>query len=619
MSQWRIVHIVGLLMLLVSLGLAGGWIIGRARVAPVVMANDPSPVVKPGELPAPPSASAPVLETPRPPAEPIRSTRFDNIAKMRGVEFNYMRGETGEYWLPETMGGGVGWVDFDGDGRLDLYCVQGCQLPSDETGRFSAVLYRNRGSAIWDEVPRSAGPANRGYGMGTVVGDVDNDGFDDIYVTNFGIDTFWHNEGDGTFTEGGVDAGLHSARWSTSAAFGDLDRDGDLDLFVGNYVEQNPAIVCVDPASGNRKYCGPDYYDGQPCDLFENGGNGQFSDVSVTAGVARSDGKALGVVIADLLLNDGVPEIFVANDLRPNFLYRQHGNALEFEEVGFALGAAVNAEGIREANMGIACADYDGDNDLDLYVTHYYMEHDTLWENQGGRGFADMTRRAGLSLPTLRQLSWGTNFIDYDNDGWLDLFVTSGHINDTGSGTIPYAMTPQLFHNQGAKGTPVRFTAVQGSAGNYFRQAYVGRASAAADFDRDGRIDLAVGHHHKPFALLHNRSEAASAIGFQLVGISSNRSAIGTRVTITFLDDSGTERRIMREVIGGGSYLAADSRELLFGIGNAEVVKSLEVRWPSGATSRHEGLKPGGYWVVREGKPVEEFTPFVGASANDMK
>jgi hypothetical protein len=599
MAESRPSHVAIVLLLLAASGLGGGWLLGRTRA----LSRD-----------AAPRAESRVRVEPKTPigssnvaAEPARSEaavplpRFENIAAKLGVQFDYMRGETGDYWLPETMGGGVAWLDFDGDGRMDLFCVQGCQLPSDDSGRFAAVLYRNVPGSEWVEVPKSAGPSNTGYGVGVTVGDIDNDGFDDIYVTNFGPHTFWVNHGDGTFSERSAAADLRCSQWGTSAAFGDLDRDGDLELFVTNYAQHDPNIRCTDPATGRRKYCGPDYFDGQPCVLFENEGAGRFNDISASAGIARSDGKSLGVVIADLLDEDGVPEIFVANDLKPNFLFRQAGAPLHFEEAGFALGAAVNAEGVREANMGIACGDYDEDADLDLYVTHYYMEHDTLWENQGSRGFSDVTKRVGLGLPTMRQLSWGTNFIDYDNDGWLDLFVTSGHINDSGVGTIPYAMTPQLFRNLGSQTKPVRFSDVSARAGSYFQQQYVGRSSATADFDLDGRVDLAVGHHHKPFAVLHNESEAGNAIGLILVGKQSNRGAIGARITV-ILKDGDAERRITRELIGGGSYISADSREVVVGVGQATQVRAVEIRWPSGLVSRYEQLHAGSYWIMREGE-----------------
>ncbi len=612
-------------LVLISLaGLGGGWWLGRgalplsnsdsagadSRVVATSGAN--SKPVNSGQVP---TVARSESRGPRP--------QFVNVAERLGITFNYVRGETGESWLPETMGGGVAWLDFDGDGRLDLFFVQGCQLPRDDSGRHAATLFRNSGGDAWHEVPRWAGPSNARYGIGVAVADANNDGFDDVLVTNFGDDTFYVNEGDGTFRECGAAVGLASPLWGTSAAFGDLDRDGDLDLFVANYVEHDTSIVCRSPGSGRRKYCGPDYFQGQHSLLFDNRGDGEFADLSAASGIVRPDSKGLGVVIADLLddqfTDEVLPEIFVANDLRPNFLFRHAASGasgrpdpalVRFDEVGFELGAAVNAEGIREANMGIACGDYDEDGDLDLYVTHYYMEHDTLWQNQSGRGFRDVTKVAGLSLPTLRQLSWGTNFIDFDNDGWLDLFVTSGHLNSEDGSNTPYAMHPQLFRNLGSQGKPVRFADVSPQAGAYFAETFVGRASATADFDRDGDLDLAVGHHHKPAAVLENRTAGrGNAIGFVLIGRESNRSAIGARVTCV-MEAAGAERRLVREIIGGGSYLSADSRDVLVGLGPAERVKELQIRWPSGRCGRFENIEAGGYWLLREGEPPRRFREF---------
>ncbi len=634
MPTCRVIAAASGLMLLGLAGLGSGWWLARSPADASPSLEDVATVHRPAtrrsDRAATP-ADLPVV----PPSARRASPRFIDVAARHGVAFSYVRGETGDYWLPETMGGGVGWIDYDGDGRPDLYLVQGCQLPEDRTGAPANVLYRNTGSGRWSEVPRWATAAVTAYGMGVAVGDVDNDGFDDIYVTNFGPHAFYHNQGDGTFREAAASFGLGSAGWGTSAAFGDLNRDGNLDLFVANYVEHDPRIVCRDPITNRRVYCGPDYYAGQQDLLYENSGDGRFADVSTASGIAPQDGKGLGVVIADLLDDDGWPDIFVANDLRHNLLFRNKAGgrsdaadaaatpaarAIEFDEVGFELGAAVNGEGVREANMGIACGDFDGDGHLDLYVTHYYMEHDTLWKSQDGKSFHDVTKMVGLSLPTLPQLSWGTNVIDCDNDGWLDLFVTSGHINDSNGGAIPYAMRPQLFQNLSAAAKPGRFVDVSTSAGPYFLDQFVGRGSAAADFDRDGAMDLAVTHHHRPAAILANRtSPRGSAIGFRLVGRRSNRSAIGARVTVTVAGPSEGERRLMREVVGGGSYLSADTRDVLVGLGDADRAARVEVRWPSGLVSRFEGLEAGRYWTVREGAPLGDGELFESASDDGLR
>jgi hypothetical protein len=630
-AKTRLLCAVAALAAVTGTGFGLGWMLaGNPRLGTAGTAAPPAPAIGPVAVTL--GTARPSVDTVGGARAPVAATRpqFTDVAAQFGVHFTYFRGETGDFWLPETMGGGAAWLDYDGDGWLDLYFVQGCQLPEDRSGDHVNVLYRNTGHGSWQEVPRWAASSDAGYGMGVAVGDVDNDGFDDVYVTNYGPDAFYHNHGDGTFSEATQASGLGCPLWGTSAAFGDLKRNGTLDLFVCNYVHVDPAIQCRDPGTNKRKYCGPDYYRGQPDALYDNTGDGRFTEVSQPAGVSREDGKGLGVVIADLLDSDGWPEIFVANDLVANFLFRNLGgrtnaaapddradapsaaaDALRFEEVGVAVGAAFNDEGIREANMGIACADYDENGQLDLYVTHYFMEHDTLWQNVGPAGFRDVTKPAGLGLPTLAQLSWGTNFIDYDNDGWLDLFVTSGHINDYGESTVPYAMRPQLFYNAAGREQPVRFHEVSGQAGRYFAERYVGRGSAAADYDRDGRMDLVVTHHHRPAAVLHNESEPVGhALGLRLVGTRSNRTAFGARVLVTLDDPAGTQRRLMREIVGGGSYLCADARELLVGTGTADRADAVEVHWPSGAVHRYAGLTCGGYWIIREGELQPRFTSF---------
>jgi hypothetical protein len=510
------------------------------------------------------------------------------------------------------MGGGCAWLDYDADGWLDLLFIQGSQLGAKESGEHVEVLYRGVPGSTWERVPEWAAPLDRGYGMGVAIADVDNDGFEDVYITNFGPDSFHQNNGDGTFTDRTEVAGLGCPLWGTSAAFGDLDRDGDLDLVVANYVEHDPEIRCVHPGSQRRKYCGPEYYAGQKVILYENREGLGFADVSESSGVARDNTKGLGVVIADLVGDDGWLDVFVANDELPNFLFhnctsessgrRSQGKPpLRFKEVGYQLGAAVNAEGVHEANMGIACGDFDRDGRLDLYVTHYFMEHDTLWRNLGPNGFEDVTKSVGLALPTLNRLSWGTNFIDCDNDGWLDLFVTCGHISDLGDGSVPYAMQPQLLQNLGSVRRPPRFRDVTWQAGEYFHERFVGRSSAAGDYNRDGRIDLAVGHHHRPAAILTNTTEGAGrAVGIELLGQKSTRTAIGTRLILRPANATDAAHTVVAEYVGGGSYLAASTAPILIGLGSSTGRFDAELRWPSGAVTRATGLEADGCWLLCE-------------------
>ncbi len=625
------------LVFLTLAGLATGWLISGPVAPPE--AGEPGPDHA-AELPSvdalaqATTAEAPSVPASRRPEASIdlrsllggsqRSSRsqpaFREVTEELKVHFVYFRGETGEYWLPEAQGGGVAWLDYDGDGRLDLFFTQGCQLPVDRSGTHVDVLYRNVEGRPWQRVPQWAAPSDPGYGMGVAVGDFDNDGFPDVFVGNYGVDSLYVNNGDGTFSlRTGV--GIGSPGWTSSAATADLDRDGDLDLYAATYIQFVPYIQCATP-TGRGKYCGPDYYDGEQDLLLVNDGRGIFWNMVEPAGVVvPKKGKGLGVVIADLIGNDGWPEIFVANDLQPNFLFVNltgkrepvtgsdgPWRALRFEEKAFELGAAVNAEGVREANMGIACGDFDNDLDLDLYVTHYFMEHDTLWRNESNDYFLDVTKPVGLSVPTLQQLSWGTQFIDYDNDGWLDIFITSGHINDDGVPVIPYAMRPQLMHNLG--GTTVRFVEVSNQAGPYFQRSYVGRSSAAGDFDRDGRVDLAVLHHHVPASVLRNETDASyHFLGLQLVGIQSPRSGIGARVLVE-LDNPTGPNTLLREIVGGGSYLSNDATELLIGLGSAQRIVRLSIRWPSGREQSFTDVPLDRWLRIYEGRPeLHELLP----------
>ncbi len=622
-------HAVSALILIILAGLGTGWFLSgslapTAEPVPAAPADRPLADVPPSTLAHTETSRS--EQAPEKPPVDLRSLlgtddrrgrtpqpSFVEVSEELGVRFEYFRGETGDYWLPEAQGGGVAWFDYDGDGRLDLFFSQGCQLPWQGDDKHVDVLYRNAGTTRWQRVPRWAAPSDPGYGMGVAVGDLDNDGFPDLFVGNYGPDVLYINNGDGTFSML-ADAGVGAPGWTSSAATADLDRDGDLDLYAATYIQFVPHIRCATP-TGRGKYCGPDYYEGEQDVLLVNDGRGYFWNMVEPAGVVvPRKGKGLGVVIADLIGNDGWPEIFVANDLQPNFLFVNRTAAEgslppsdgpwrvpRFREQAFELGAALNAEGIREANMGIACGDFDNDLDLDLYVTHYFMEHDTLWRNERHEYFLDVTKPVGLSVPTLQQLSWGTQFIDYDNDGWLDIFITSGHINDDGVPTIPYAMRPQLMHNLG--GSVVRFVEVTGQAGPYFARTYVGRSSAAGDFDRDGRIDLAVLHHHAPAAILQNQTETDHHfIGLQFVGIESVRSGIGTRVTLE-LDNPSGPQLLMREIPGGGSYLSNDAHELLIGLGTSTRIKRMTIRWPSGREQTFTDVPVDRWLRVYEGRP----------------
>jgi hypothetical protein len=533
---------------------------------------------------------------------------FDELSQTLGVHFQHQQGDNGEYWLPEAMGGGAAWFNLDGDCWQDLFFVQGKRSTF---GR--DVLFRNDRGKRFARSREDAVPADPEFGQGVAAGDFNNDGFDDLYVTNFTRHRLYRNNGDGTLADATASAGLGagSELWGTSVAFGDLDGDGDLDLVVCNYAEY-VQLHCKDSITGERRYCGPESYKGRPIVFLHNLGDGRFRDDSQATGLGEPIGKCLGVVVARMIDDENSPQVFIANDLTSNFFFRKKpstGGEPRYHEMAGDLRVDRNGEGVRQANMGVAIGDYDRDGRLDLFSTHYYNEHDTLWRNLGSAGFRDVTKSARLFVPTLPQLSWGTQFFDLDNDGWLDLFVASGNINNDPKSAIPYRMTPQLFWNRGAMGD-VSFDDVSMDVGPFFRVGHVGRGSAACDFDRDGRCDLVVVNYHENVALLQNRSKAANAIGLEFVGVVSPRDGHGVRATISGRLES---KPLVREIHGGGSYLSADARSLLIGVGAQDGPYTIEVDWPSGRKQRYSGIDAGSWITLIENndQPIDRrpFSP----------
>jgi hypothetical protein len=528
---------------------------------------------------------------------------FTNIGPQSGLDFTYFRGETGKYWITETTGGGVALVDFDSDGWLDVVVVDGCAQPPDPADHTHPPrLFRNQRDGTFAEVTDLAGIAHSGYGQGCYGFDYDNDGFADLYLTYWGPNALLHNHGDGTYGWPDQPGRPATDAWSTGAVPGDFDRDGAIDLLVVNYLEFDPRNVpiCGDPRTAVHSYCGPDSFAPTPSVLLRNLGDGSFEDVSRTAGIVLPDGsarphaKGLGAVAGDFN-GDGWLDIYVANDLEPNFLFLNRtadsGGVMRFEEAAVTQGAATSLDGVAQDSMGVASGDIDGDGRIDLLVTNFYLEGVTLYRNLGVQGFVDGTRAAGLLVPTRPVLGWGAGFFDFDNDGQLDLFTANGHVQSEPGPGISYAMPAQLFRNESGG----RFREVLEGGGEYFDRVWNGRGAAFGDLDNDGDIDIVVVHHHQPMALLRNDAGNRNGwIRVTVVGKRSDRDAVGAHVRM--IDPQSA----VREVGAAGSYLSSNDIRLLFGLGTGSAPATIELRWPSGATRKLERIESRRDVVVYE-------------------
>ncbi|MCH8293762.1 CRTAC1 family protein [Candidatus Poribacteria bacterium] len=488
------------------------------------------------------------------------------------------------------MGVGAAFFDFDNDGHLDLYLVNGAYLPaSDEDNSPTDRLYRNNGDGTFADVTYQAGITETRYGMGCCVGDYDNDGNQDIYITNFGMNLLYRNNGDGTFTDVTERAGVGDNRFSAGCAFADYDKDGFLDLFVANYVLLDLANSPDCSQRGIPAYCRPEDFPPTPDVLYHNNGDGTFSDVTKPSGIT-SVGRGLGVLWSDVD-SDGWLDLYVANDRMANFLYRNSGDGT-FTEVGELYGVALNEHAFAESGMGVDAGDYDNDGDLDLVVTNYQAETNTLYQNDGNGIFWDMTAQAHLSEPTLIPLAWGTVFADFDNDGWLDLFFANGHLHDNIEmleevGT--YKQQNQLFRNMGNG----QFVAIS-------RRAIISKSSRgviSGDYDNDGDIDLFVMNIGDTPDLLRNDTPQTNHwLGVKLVGTTSNRDGIGARVTLRV-----GKKKLLREVKSGSSYLSQNDLRLLFGLGKSNRVDSITVHWPSGIDDQLQSVDADEWLTIQEG------------------
>lgn len=523
--------------------------------------------------------------------------RFSDVAADLNLRFQYDNGASEAHLMTEATGGGVGWLDFDRDGFPDLYFPQGGDpvQPADKS-QPGDQLFRNISGEVFVDVSESAAVSEYRFSQGTAVGDYDNDGFDDVFVTNVGPNRLLRNLGDGTFQDVTADTGMTTKLWSTSAAWGDVDRDGDLDLYVCNYADYDPLdpVVCL-TADGRPATCHPKEVEAVPDSYFRNDGTGEFKLMSRELQLYGPGNKALGVAIVDTD-NDRWPDIFVANDTTANFLFTSN-DGQSFHEDATLRGCAVATDGHAQASMGVGVGDFDRNGFLDFYVTHFASDWNTMYVNLGEQGFHDRTSLLGLASPTMRLLAFGTVMADFNNDGWLDLLVANGHVDRATEEGIEYRMPAQIFAWSGR-----RFDEVSAEAGEYFGQPRLGRGIVTLDFDRDGRLDAAVVNQNEPAALLRNTSPPSNWLAVELIGQQSNRRGIGARIAVT--TDGGTQ---YHELAGGGSYASTVQPVAWFGLGTDALIHSLTILWPAGSEQTVTNVAPNQTLVVVEScNPLQE-------------
>jgi enediyne biosynthesis protein E4 len=560
--------------------------------------------------------------TPTPPPAGVREIKchgrlipqLENITEKAGVRFQHLLAPEQKYIL-ESMSGGVLLLDYDRDGWLDIYFTNAPTLEMSNKGeKARSALYHNNHDGTFTDVTDKAGIATPGFAMGGAVGDYDNDGWPDIYVTCLGGNVLYRNNGDGTFTDTTAKAGVADGRWSMGAAFGDYDGDGFVDLMVVNYVEFNLADPPPFGKGINCKYkgmdvqCGPRGLKGSGDSLFHNNRDGTFTNVSKSAGVDDGNGYyGLGVVWSDFN-NTGRPDLFVANDSTPSYLYRNQGNG-KFSDVGLESGTALSEDGNEQASMGIAVGDYLHTGRPSLYVTHFADDYDTLYRNDGKWEFRDVSYRAGVALPSVHWVKWGDAFVDLDNDGWLDLIAVSGHVYpqvDTLPSGDRYREPALLDMNQG-DGT---FCDAREQAGPAILESRASRGLAVGDLFNNGHMDVVIENLAGSPTILSNPGVPDRHwVSFELAGTRSNRLAIGARVKIVAAGISQTE-----EIHSGGSYLSQNDLRVHFGLGSATKIENVEIHWPSGAIENLKGLTADKFYSVLEGTgivPREQIKPSV--------
>jgi hypothetical protein len=523
---------------------------------------------------------------------------FSDVREGSGIKFRHRNGALGEKELIETFASGVAVFDYDNDGLLDIYLVNGASLPSLQKASpdYFNRLYHNEGGLRFSDVTLKAGVEGQGYGMGAATGDYDNDGHVDLYVTNFGRNLLFHNRGNGTFEEVGEKAGVAGGGWSTSAAFFDYDRDGYLDLYVCRYVvyETGRKPQCGETQRGLLSYCIPDVYEPMTHLLYRNNKDGTFKDVSREAGIDKVKGRGLGVTVGDYD-GDGWPDLFVTNDRSRNFLFHNKGDGT-FEEVALPSGVALSTEGMARAGMGTDFGDYDQDGWVDILVNNFETEGAALFRNLDGHFFEDVGGVVGLNEPSYPYVVFGGRFVDYDNDGRLDVFVVSGHTQDDVDQYKPHVTYPEpklLFHNVGG-----RFSLVPDSPHGVLSRLKVSRGAAFGDLDNDGDIDVVVNNTNDfPEILRNDIGTRQNSLLLKLIGTKSNRDGIGTRLEVR----CGENVRIL-EAKSAASYMSANDMRVHVGLGTVRQIDELTLRWPSGRTQSIRNLAAGFLHVISEEK-----------------
>jgi enediyne biosynthesis protein E4 len=533
---------------------------------------------------------------------PATAPTFEDVTANSGIRFKHAASHTGQKYLPESMGGGVAMLDYDNDGWLDLFFVNGAKLldpmprgssPDKSDPRYWNRLYHNNRDGTFTDITEKAGLQGRLYGMGVATGDYDNDGYVDFLVTNLGGNILYHNNGDGTFTDVTAKAGVGGSGWCTGACFVDYDRDGRLDLIVTRYVQWDFSdVYCGEHRPGYRAYCHPDQFEPITHLMFHNNGDGTFTDVSKKCGIASSPGKGLGVAIDDFD-GDGWPDIFVANDSVAEQLFRTNHDGT-FTEVALISGLGYDQNGRAFAGMGADFGDYKNTGWPSVFVNALANQKYKLFRNDKGT-FDDVTDSIGLGASTMSHSGWGAKWIDYDNDGWLDLFVAQGHVMDNIQLTEPtlrYLEPPLLLRNDQG-----RFFNVSPQSGSIFTMPIAARGAAFGDLDNDGLVDVAINCNDGQAIILHNRGGNGNHwLTLNLTGTASNRDAIGSKIRL--VTDSGLQQT--RFVSTAGSYISASDKRAHFGLGSSKKIRLIEITWPSGIVQRLESIAVDQILTVKE-------------------